>query len=61
MSNETLKQYFITAPSGAIQGIERSRDDARSFRIPFKEKIVQVEYKIKPNGTIEIVNQKQVR
>lgn len=61
MSNKTLKQYFVTAPNGAIQGIEHSRKDAREFRIPFQEKIVKVEYAVKSNGMIEIINQKQVR
>ena len=61
MSNKTLKQYFVTAPNGAIQSIEHSRKDAREYRIPFQEKIVKVEYTVKPNGMIEIINQKQVR
>lgn len=62
MSNKTLKKYFITdAKRGRITGVEKSRDDAREFRIPFREKIVQVEYNVKPNGTIEIINQKPVR
>ena len=61
MSNKTLKQYFVTAPNGAIQSIEHSRKDAREYRIPFQEKIVKVEYTVKSNGMIEIINQKQVR
>lgn len=61
MSNKTLKQYFVTAPNGAIQSIEQSRKEAREYRIPFQEKIVKVEYTVKSNGMIEIINQKQVR
>ena len=61
MSNKTLKQYFVIAPNGAIQSIEHSRKEAREYRIPFQEKIVKVEYTVKSNGMIEIINQKQVR
>ena len=43
MSNKTLKQYFVTAPNGAIQSIEHSRKEAREYRIPFQEKIVKVQ------------------
>lgn len=61
MSEKTMKKYFITNPKGDIAGTVWTRAAAREHRIAFHEKIVQVEYKVKPNGTIEIINQKPVR
>lgn len=61
MSTKTRKKYFVTAPNGSIAEVAHSRKEAREFRIPFLEKIVKVEYKVAKNGTIEIINQKQVR
>lgn len=68
MSNKTRKKYFVVYPGsnmenddGYISGQFRTRESAREFRVPFDEKIVKVEYTVKPNGMIEIINQKQVR
>jgi hypothetical protein len=63
----TQKQYLVVYPGkesgypGHIEKTTRTREEAREHRVPFQHKIMQVEYRVAKNGTIEIVNQKQVR